>query len=67
MPPEDIEKVANRVLDVHLPVTSHNLIHELDKVQKLMQLCEDYGTDEDRLHKAAEEAQKALVKAEGAE
>lgn len=45
MPPEDIEKVANRVLDIHLPITSQNLTHELDKIQKLMQLCEDYRTE----------------------
>lgn len=67
MPPEDIEKVANRVLDVHLPMTSQNLTHELDKVQKLMLLCEDDGADEDRLHNAAKEAQEVLVKAEDAE
>lgn len=67
MPPEDIEKVANRVLDVHLPMTSQNLTHELDKVQKLMLLCEDYRADEDRLHKAAKEAREVLVKAEDAE
>uniref|UniRef100_M3Z3G3 Laminin subunit beta 4 n=1 Tax=Mustela putorius furo TaxID=9669 RepID=M3Z3G3_MUSPF len=67
VPPEDIEKVANRVLDVHLPMTSQNLTHELDKVQKLMLLCEDDGADEDRLHNAAKEAQEVLVKAEDAE
>ncbi|KAF3819019.1 hypothetical protein GH733_013169 [Mirounga leonina] len=67
VPPEDIEKVANRVLDIHLPMTSPNLTHELDKIRKLMQLYEDYGTDEDRLCKAAEEAQKVLVKAKDAE
>ena len=53
MPPEDVEKVANRVLDIHFPITSQNLTHELGKIQKLMQLCEDYRTEEDRLNKAA--------------
>lgn len=67
MPPEDIEKVANRVLDIHLPVTARDLTRELDKIRKLMQLCEDYGTDEDRLRKAGEETQKVLVKAKDAE
>uniref|UniRef100_A0AC11DCJ4 Uncharacterized protein n=1 Tax=Ovis aries TaxID=9940 RepID=A0AC11DCJ4_SHEEP len=67
VPPEDIEKVANRVLDIHLPITSQNLTHELDKIQKLMQLCEDYRTEEDRLNKAADGAQEVLVKAEAAE
>uniref|UniRef100_A0A452UH64 Laminin subunit beta 4 n=1 Tax=Ursus maritimus TaxID=29073 RepID=A0A452UH64_URSMA len=67
VPPEDIEKVANRVLDIHLPVTARNLTRELDKLRKLMPLCEDYGTDEDRLRKAGEEARKVLVKAKDAE
>ncbi|KAM9699005.1 LOW QUALITY PROTEIN: laminin subunit beta-4 [Dama dama] len=66
VPPEDVEKVANRVLDIHLPITSQNLTCELDKIQKLMQLCEDYRTEEDRLNKAADGAQKVLVKAEAA-
>lgn len=48
-------------------MTSQNLTHELDKVQKLMLLCEDDGADEDRLHNAAKEAQEVLVKAEDAE
>lgn len=67
VPPEDIEKVANRVLDIHLPTASQNLTHELDKVQKPMQLCEASRTDEDRLNKAADRAQKALVEAKAAE
>lgn len=67
MPPEDIEKVANPILDIHLPVTSQNLTHELDKIQKLMQLCKDYRTDKNRLNKAAGGAQKVLVKAKVAE
>ncbi|KAI5194349.1 Laminin Subunit Beta-4 [Manis pentadactyla] len=67
MPPEDIEKVANPILDIHLPVTSQNLTHELDKTQKLMQLCKDYRTDKNRLNKAAGGAQKVLVKAKVAE
>ena len=67
MPPEDVEKVANRALDVHLLITSQNLTRELDKIQKLMQLCEDYRTEEDRLNKSADGAQKVLVMAEAAE
>ncbi|XP_073921097.1 laminin subunit beta-4 isoform X3 [Castor canadensis] len=62
-PPEDIEKVANRVLAIQLPIISKSLTHEPDKIQKLMQLCEDYRIDEKRLNKAADEAQKLLVKA----
>ncbi|XP_040328880.1 laminin subunit beta-4 [Herpailurus yagouaroundi] len=67
VPPEDIEKVANRVLDIHLPIASQNLTRELDKIRKLMQLCEDNRTDAGRLNKAADEARKVLVKAKGAE
>lgn len=67
MPPEDIEKVANRVLDIHLPITSQNITHELDNIQKLMRLCEDYRTDEDKLNNAADRAQKILAKAKAAE
>ncbi|XP_041578157.1 laminin subunit beta-4 [Vulpes lagopus] len=67
VPPEDIEKVADHVLDVHLPTTSRNLTGELDKIQKVMQLCEDYRTDEDRLRKAVDGAPKLLLKAKGAE
>ncbi|KAB0376143.1 hypothetical protein FD755_012786 [Muntiacus reevesi] len=62
----DVEKVANRVLDIHLPITSQNLTHELDRIQRLMQLCENYRTEEDRLNKAADGARKVLVKAEAA-
>ncbi|KAK2096444.1 Laminin subunit beta-4 [Saguinus oedipus] len=67
VPPEDIEKVANSVLDIHLPIPSQNLIDELDKIRKLLQLCEDYRTDENRLNKEADGAQKLLVKAKAAE
>ena len=67
MPPEDIERVANHVPDIHLPVTSQNLTHEFDKIRKLLQLCEDYRTEENRLNKAADGARKVLVKAKAAE
>ncbi|EPQ02873.1 Laminin subunit beta-4 [Myotis brandtii] len=67
VPPEDIEKVANHVLDIHLPITSQNITHARDNIQKLMQLCEDYRTNEDKLNKAADRAQKILVKAKAAE
>ncbi|KAG8508491.1 Laminin subunit beta-4 [Galemys pyrenaicus] len=61
VPPEDIEKVANHVLDIHQPIASQNLTLELDKIRKLTQLCEDYRTDESKLNKAAGEAQKILM------
>ncbi|XP_070280772.1 laminin subunit beta-4 [Myotis yumanensis] len=67
VPPEDIEKVANHVLGIHLPITSQNITHARDNIQKLKRLCEDYKTDEDKLNKAADRAQKILVKAKAAE
>uniref|UniRef100_A0A8D2JSJ1 Laminin subunit beta-1 n=1 Tax=Sciurus vulgaris TaxID=55149 RepID=A0A8D2JSJ1_SCIVU len=67
VPPEDIEKVANHVLDIYLPLTSQDLTHELEKIQKLMQICEDYKTEVNKLKKAAGGAQKLLVKAKAAE
>ncbi|XP_008828933.1 laminin subunit beta-4 [Nannospalax galili] len=66
-PAEDIEKVVNRVLGIHLPITSQNLTHVPDKIQKLTQLCEDHKKDEGRLKKAADEAHKLLEKAKAAE
>ncbi|XP_055974528.1 laminin subunit beta-4 [Sorex fumeus] len=67
VPPEDIEKIANHVLDTHLPITSQNLTHELDKIRKLTQLREDYKRDENKLKKAADEVPKILQKAKEAE
>lgn len=66
VPPEDIEKVVNRVLDVCQPVMSQNLTHEIDKIQKFSQPCEDYRTEENRLRKAADGAREVLVKAKAA-
>ncbi|XP_060052389.1 laminin subunit beta-4 [Erinaceus europaeus] len=67
VPPEDIEKIANHVLGIHLPIRSENLTHELDKIQKLIQLCEDYRTDQSRLIKAEDQAQNILMQAKVAE
>ncbi|XP_021791861.2 laminin subunit beta-4 [Papio anubis] len=67
VPPEDIEKVANGVLDIHLPIPSQNLTDEVNKILKLMQLCKDYRSDENRLSEEADGAQKLLVKAKAAE
>ncbi|XP_058153148.1 laminin subunit beta-4 [Dasypus novemcinctus] len=67
VPPEDIEKLANHVLGNYLPIISQNLTQELDKIRKLMQLCEDFRTEEIRLNKTAEGAQRLLLKANLAE
>ncbi|XP_006859338.1 PREDICTED: laminin subunit beta-4 [Chrysochloris asiatica] len=61
VPPEDIEKVVKRVLDIHLLITSHNL------TQELVRLCEDYSKDENKLNKTAGRTQKLSVKAKAAE
>ncbi|KAM9216772.1 LOW QUALITY PROTEIN: laminin subunit beta-4 [Dugong dugon] len=67
VPPENIEKVANHVLDIHLLISSHNLTHKLDKIRELVQLCEDYSTNENKLSKTADGTQKLSVKAKVAE
>uniref|UniRef100_A0A8C3WP70 Laminin subunit beta 4 n=1 Tax=Catagonus wagneri TaxID=51154 RepID=A0A8C3WP70_9CETA len=67
VPPEDIEKVANRVLDIHLPRALQNLTPELDEIQKFSQLCEDYRTDEKRLNQATDGARKVLREAKAVE
>ncbi|KAM6202282.1 laminin subunit beta-4 [Rhynchocyon petersi] len=67
VPPEDIEKVANRVLGIHLSITSHDLTHELNKMRELVQFCKDYMMDKNQLITAADETQKLLVKGKVAE
>ncbi|KAM6151998.1 LOW QUALITY PROTEIN: laminin subunit beta-4 [Erethizon dorsatum] len=61
VPPEDIEKAANRVLDICLPITSQNLTHELEEMQKLRQLCENYRTERNWLNKKLVELKKQYV------
>uniref|UniRef100_F6YTR2 Laminin subunit beta 4 n=1 Tax=Monodelphis domestica TaxID=13616 RepID=F6YTR2_MONDO len=61
VPPEDIEKVANHVLDFHLPITSQNLTNELEKIELLMKLCEEDQAAGNQLKQKATEAQKLLV------
>ncbi|XP_027694673.1 laminin subunit beta-4 isoform X2 [Vombatus ursinus] len=68
VPPEDIEKVANHVLDLHLPITLQNLTKGLDKIELLTKLCEDdHATTESRLKLKATEVQKLLAKSKEAE
>ena len=67
MAPEDIEKVAHRVLGIHLPRALQNLTPELDKTQKFSQLCQDHRTDENSLNQAADGARKVLREAKAVE
>ncbi|KAH0616507.1 hypothetical protein JD844_027654, partial [Phrynosoma platyrhinos] len=66
-PPEDIEKVANYVLGITLPVTSYELTNVLEKLKRFMTHCDDSATYVDKLNKHMEEAQTLLVKAQKAE
>lgn len=63
----DIEKIANLVLNTHLPIASQNLAHELDKTLKFIQLHEAYKRDENRLKEEADEVTKILQKLKKAE
>ncbi|XP_074124432.1 laminin subunit beta-4 isoform X1 [Sminthopsis crassicaudata] len=67
VPPEDIEKVANHVLDLNLPITSQNLTKELDKIQLLMKLCEDDQASGSSLKLKVTETQTLLEKSKDAE
>ncbi|XP_042326667.1 laminin subunit beta-4 isoform X5 [Sceloporus undulatus] len=66
-PPEDIEKVANYVLGITLPVTPYELTNVLLKLKNLMTHCDDSSTYVNDLNKHMEEAQNLLVKAQKAE
>nr|XP_060634375.1 laminin subunit beta-4 [Anolis sagrei ordinatus] len=66
-PPEDIEKVANYVLGISLPVTSHELTNTLNTFKSLMTQCDDSTTYMDELNKHVEEVENLLVKAQKAE
>ncbi|XP_074050024.1 laminin subunit beta-4 isoform X2 [Macrotis lagotis] len=67
VPPEDIEKVANHVLDLQLPITSQNLTNELKKIELFIKLCEDYQATGSRLKLKATEVQELLAMSKEAE
>ncbi|XP_062455329.1 laminin subunit beta-4 [Rhea pennata] len=62
-PPEDIEKVANYVLQINLPLTPQELVNMLDKIRNIMNYCEKYKLNVSKRNRKMEDAQKLLVKA----
>ncbi|NXQ11768.1 LAMB4 protein, partial [Peucedramus taeniatus] len=64
-PPEDIEKVANYVLQINLPLSPQELTGMLGKLQSIMNHCEKYKLNNKRNIKR-EDAQTLLVEAQEA-
>ncbi|OWK52851.1 Laminin subunit beta-4, partial [Lonchura striata] len=65
-PPEDIEKVANYVLQINLPLTPQELTGMFGKLQSILNHCEKYKLDNKRNTKR-EDAQTLLVEAQEAD
>ncbi|NXU36754.1 LAMB4 protein, partial [Drymodes brunneopygia] len=65
-PPEDIEKVANYVLQINLPLTPQELTSMLGKLQSIMNHCEKYQMNNKR-NINREDAQTLLVEAQAAD
>nr|XP_056703689.1 laminin subunit beta-4 [Euleptes europaea] len=66
-PPEDIENVANYVLNINLTVTPKELTIVLDKLKILLTSCENSVTYTGMLNSQMEEADDLLIKAQEAE
>ncbi|NWX99807.1 LAMB4 protein, partial [Nothoprocta ornata] len=66
-PPEDIEKVANYVLQINLPLAPQELANMLDKIRNVMSYCEKYELNVTKRNRKMKEAQKLLVKAKQAD
>ncbi|XP_010226574.1 PREDICTED: laminin subunit beta-4 [Tinamus guttatus] len=66
-PPEDIEKVANYVLQIKLPLAPQELTNMLNKIRNVMSYCEKYRLNVNKRNRKMEEAQKLLVKAKQAD
>ncbi|NXA08670.1 LAMB4 protein, partial [Sapayoa aenigma] len=66
VPPEDIEKVANYVLQINLPLTPQELTRMLSKIKSIMNHCEAYQLNNTR-HIKREDAQTLLVEAQEAD
>ncbi|NXD94209.1 LAMB4 protein, partial [Chaetorhynchus papuensis] len=65
-PPEDIEKVANYVLQINLPLTPQELTGMLGKLKSIMNHCEKYKLNNKR-NTQREDAQTLLVEAQEAD
>ncbi|XP_068256728.1 laminin subunit beta-4 [Nyctibius grandis] len=66
-PPEDIEKVANYVLQINLPLTPQELMGMLGKIRSVMNLCEKYKLNASKRNRRREEARTLLVEAQEAD
>uniref|UniRef100_A0A663EQT0 Laminin subunit beta 4 n=1 Tax=Aquila chrysaetos chrysaetos TaxID=223781 RepID=A0A663EQT0_AQUCH len=66
-PPEDIEKVANYVLQINLPMTPRELMGMLGKIGSIMNHCEKYKLNASKRNRKREEARTLLVEAQEAE
>ncbi|XP_029473145.1 laminin subunit beta-4 [Rhinatrema bivittatum] len=64
VPPEDIEKVANKVLAINLPAAPKDLISMLNKIKNY---CDDYARNENKLKRQLQDAQNLAAKAKEAE
>ena len=66
-PPEDIEKVANYVLQINLPLTPRELTGMLGKIRSVMSRCEKYKLNANKRNRKREEAWALLMEAQEAE
>ncbi|NXR01569.1 LAMB4 protein, partial [Sagittarius serpentarius] len=66
-PPEDIEKVANYVLQINLPLTPQELTGMLGKISSIMNHCAKYKLSASKRNRKREEARALLVKAQEAD
>ncbi|NXL46849.1 LAMB4 protein, partial [Podilymbus podiceps] len=66
VPPEDIEKVANYVLQINLPLTPQELTGMLGKIRSIMNHCEKHKLNANKRKRKTEEARMLLVEAQEA-
>ncbi|XP_055663553.1 laminin subunit beta-4 [Falco peregrinus] len=66
-PPEDIEKVANYVLQINLPLTPRELTGMLGKIRSITNHCEKYKLNANKRNRKREEARTLLVEAQEAD
>ncbi|XP_010130709.1 PREDICTED: laminin subunit beta-4, partial [Buceros rhinoceros silvestris] len=65
-PPEDIEKVANYVLQINIPLIPQELTGMLSKIRSIMSHCEKYKLNANKQSRKREEAWMLLVEAQEA-
>lgn len=65
-PPEDIEKVANYVLQINIPLIPQELTGMLGKIRSIMSHCEKYKPNANKQSRKREQAWMLLVEAQEA-